>query len=87
MVTKSEIVICCGMFLLGIILLTGAMPKDAKAVVCRGNLKNLFQTVQLYADSNNGYLPPYSREGIISPSTAAASITPAANESTMSENL
>jgi prepilin-type processing-associated H-X9-DG protein len=58
MVTKSEIAICCGMFLLGIILLTGAMPKDAKAVVCRGNLKNLFQTVQLYADSNNGYLPP-----------------------------
>ena len=33
------------------------------------------------------YCPPCSSEGIISPTTAAASITPAAKESTMSENL
>ena len=33
------------------------------------------------------YFPPYSSEGSISPSTAAESITPAAKESTISENL
>ena len=58
MVTKSEIALCCGIFLLGVILLTGAMPKDTKDVVCRGNLKNLFQSVQLYVNGNDGYLPP-----------------------------
>ena len=33
------------------------------------------------------YFPPYSRDGTISPSTAAASITPAANDRMISENL
>ena len=33
------------------------------------------------------YLPPYSSDGITRPSTAAASITPAAKESIISENL
>ena len=33
------------------------------------------------------YLPPYSSDGNIKPKTAAASITPAANERTISVNL
>ena len=45
-------------------------------------LKKVFATVVIIAN-----LPPYSSDGTISPSTAAASITPAAKESTISLNL
>ena len=36
---------------------------------------------------SKAYLPPNSTEGIISPKIAAESITPEANDSTISENL
>lgn len=35
----------------------------------------------------SAYFPPYSSDGKISPKTAAASITPAAKDKTISENL
>ena len=58
MITRFEVCLCSGIFLLGVVLLSAAMPKDRESVTCTGNLKNLYQAMQSYTDANNGYLPP-----------------------------
>ena len=58
MITRFEVFLCSSIFLLGVILLTAAVPQDNRSVVCVNNLRKLSATVQAYSDANNGYFPP-----------------------------
>lgn len=58
MVTRFEVCLCSGIFLLGVVLLTAAMPQDRAQTACVNNLRKLSQAVTAYSEANEGYLPP-----------------------------
>lgn len=58
MITRGELLLCTGMFALGVVLLTAAMPRDAKTAVCHDHLAKLARAVHAYSADNGGFLPP-----------------------------